>query len=201
MTFFIKDIDALLFEAGITHRGDLIGQINVKVKGHADGKGELGLHATGVGFDRQLEVLADFGELLDPLLHRLRVTNPVDAADETGVLPPCHAPLKSTTEGQRPGDAAKTGHLALIGRIHAPQQAKQGGFARPVDSQNTNVAIPRQFDAYIAQHIVAAKLGGVVLGYIVENDHVIPHSLAINWRSAGDDSGDSSSWQRSTAAR
>ena len=77
-------------------------------------------------------------------------------------------------------------YLALIGCIHTTQQAKQGGFARTVDPQNTDVAILRQCDAHIAQHIVAAELGGVVLGYIVENDHVIPHSLAISWRSAGD---------------
>ncbi len=171
LALLIEGINAFLFETSIPHRSDLIGQIDIKVKSHTDGKGELGFHAAGVGFYWQLEVLSYFGKLLDPLLHLLGIAYTVDTTDEAGVLPPCHAPLKSATEGQRPGDATMARYLALIGCIHTAQQAKQGGFARPVDPQNADIAIPRQRERYIAQHIVTTKFGRVVLGNRVKNNH------------------------------
>lgn len=144
-----EDIDALLFESGIPYRGDLIGEVDIEIKGHAHREGKLGFHTTGVALDGQFKVLAYLRELFDPLLHGSRVVHTVDPADEAGIFPARHATLKATAQGQRPGNPAMARHFALVGHIHAAEQPQQRRFTGAVGTENADIAIPRQGEADI----------------------------------------------------
>lgn len=171
LALLVEYVDALLPESGIPHRGDLVSQIDIEVKCHADRKRELRLHPARITFDRQFEVLTNLGEGFDPLLDSPGVMNAMDTADKAGIFAARHASLKTTAQGQWPRHPAMTGYLAFARHIHAPKQAQQGGFARSVGTEDPDILVTRQGESHILQDVIAPKFGRVIFGDVFEGYH------------------------------
>ena len=161
---------ALGLEGRVAHARHLVHEVGVEVDAHGQPEGEARAHPRGVGAERQVEVVAELGEVAHEV-DQLVGVHPVDAAHEAHVLRPREVGVERAREAHGPGDQPVRGDVALVG-VHGPRDhPEKRGLARPVAPQEPHRDPRREVDAdAIGHHLVASvKVEG--LRQVREPDH------------------------------
>ena len=90
-------------ETGIAHGGHLVHQIGVEADPHRGAKGQTRPHPRGIAAHRQMEMLAQFGEILDEGAQAFGI-HPIDAGDEADVLRARQILVQRSAQTDRPAD-------------------------------------------------------------------------------------------------
>ena len=137
-----KAFERLLPEGGVADGGDLVDQVPVEGDPHRHAEGEPRLHARGVGAHRHVHELAELGEVVDEVDHRLGV-HAVDPRDEAHVLRAGQVGVEAAGEAERPGDRAMPADLARGRADGAGDHAEQRRLAGAVAPEHADLG-PRR---------------------------------------------------------
>ena len=105
LTFFAKRL--------VANRDHLVNQINLEINRHTQSKRETCPHATRIGAQRHIEIVAEFGELADVLSDLCRVET-IYPRHEPHVLFAGEVVMKSACESNRPGNPHMAHDLSAI---------------------------------------------------------------------------------------
>jgi hypothetical protein len=164
---------ALLAELRVTHGHDLVDEVHVEIEGHAQAEGEPRAHARRVRLHRQLEVVADLGELAHvvDLAAHLAAPGTVDAADELAILAPAEVGVQPAGQANGEGDARVGDDLAAVRGVDAAQQPQQRGLAGTVAADEADVGLRREAEVEVAEHVAPPQERRVGLGQAADFEH------------------------------
>ena len=133
-----KALERLVAEGGVADRGDLVDQVPVEGDAHRHAEGEPRLHAGGIGAQRHVHEVAELGEVLDEVDHRLGV-HAVDPRDEAHVLRTGQVGVEAAGEAERPGDRPVPADLPGIGPDRPGDHPEQRRLAGAVAAEHPHL--------------------------------------------------------------
>ena len=171
VAFLKKLVLAAGLEAVVAHGDDFVDEVAIELDAHGEREGEAGAHAGGISLDRLVEVAAEFGKILH-IGDLVADGGVVDAANEAEVVHAGERALKSSGEGEGPGDAHAAENFPAGGPLCAADDANECGFAGTVAAEDADFFAGADAEVDIVEHGALPAVHGVALGDVSQLDHV-----------------------------
>ncbi|CAM5235116.1 hypothetical protein RLIN73S_05383 [Rhodanobacter lindaniclasticus] len=147
-------LETFVLKVGVTDGKRLVHDQQLWPECRGNTEGHTHLHTTGVGPHRLVEVLADFGELLDGINDAVDLLprKPHQAGGVIHVLPSRQIWIETHTKLKDRGDAAR-GCNGAFGRPKSPRdQLQQRALASPVLTDHTDRLARGDAEGYASQY-------------------------------------------------
>ena len=126
-------------KSAITNRQGFVDDQHIRVNAGGDGKRQAHMHAAGIGLDRLIDVHTDVGEgndLVDFLVD-LALGQTQRGSVEIDIFATCEVKIEARTEFEQGSNSAMRLERTTAWRYGSGNELQQRGFARAVDTDDT----------------------------------------------------------------